>query len=343
MALSSQPRVVIVGATGAVGQELIRLLQERWHRPPEDLVLLGSRSRTVELAGRQLLVQSAAEFDFTTAGLAFFSAGASVSAALAPKAVSQGCVVIDNTSQFRYEPDVPLVIPPINAAAIGNARLIANPNCTTAIILMALAPLHRAFGLKRLIAATYQAASGAGQQAMDELRAQAREAADGVPLTHHRFPHPLLFNLIPRVDRVLGDGYTKEECKLAWETRKILLGQLLDDPSVPIEGTCVRVPTLRCHAASVHLETLRSVDLAQAKSLLATAPGLTLLDDPANDVYPTPLGFSGKNDVGVGRVRVSRAFGDHGLTFWVCGDQLLRGAALNAVEIAECLFPGTRP
>jgi len=339
MALSSQPRVAIVGATGAVGQELIRLLQERWQLPPEDLVLLGSRSRMVELAGRQLQVQSAAEFDFTTAGLAFFSAGAGISAVLALKACNAGCVVIDNTSQFRYEPDVPLVIPPINAAAIGNARLIANPNCTTAIILMALAPLHRAFGLKRLIVATYQAASGAGQQAMDELRAQTRAAADGVPLTHHRFPHQLLYNLIPRIDRVYDDGYTREEKKLAWETRKILLGQPLENLTVPIEATCVRVPTLRCHAASVHLQTHRIVDLAKARDVLAQAPGVVVLDDAAQDQYPTPLAFGGRNEVGVGRLRQSAAFGAHGLAFWVCGDQLLRGAALNAIEIAECVFP----
>lgn len=246
-----------------------------------------------------------------------------------------GPYVIDNSSMFRYDPRIPLVIPEINGHLIKKSRLIANPNCTTAIALMALFPLFKAYGLKRVIVSTYQAASGAGAPGMNELKAGIQAYAAGQELegTNKVFAHPLPFNLIPHIDVFLENGYTKEEMKVAWETRKIL-----GLPDLPVSCTAVRIPTLRAHAEAITIETERPCPPAAARELLRDAPGVDLRDSPNDKVYPMPLTATMKYDIEVGRVRRSEVFGDCGLDLFVCGDQLLRGAALNAVLIAETAF-----
>mmetsp|Transcript_24806 Transcript_24806/g.81565 ORF Transcript_24806/g.81565 Transcript_24806/m.81565 type:complete len:286 (+) Transcript_24806:561-1418(+) len=256
------------------------------------------------------------------------------------KAIAEGddgAVVIDNSSAFRYDKDVALCVPEINAdAARKNPnKVIANPNCTTAIGIMALFPLHKRFGLKKVIMSTYQAASGAGQEGMDELRDGAKEvvnSAEGTIAKNKIFAHPLPFNLIPHIDVFQDNLYTKEEMKVTWECRKIM-----DIPSLPVSCTAVRIPTFRAHAESIVVETEKPIKVDEARDLLAKSPGIALADEPANKKYPMPLTASKKYPVEVGRIRQNIVFGDHGLEFFVCGDQLLRGAALNAVLIAEAL------
>jgi aspartate-semialdehyde dehydrogenase len=249
---------------------------------------------------------------------------------------NNGPLVIDNSSAFRYDKDVPLIVPEINidAAKKSKSRLIANPNCTTAIALMALKPLHDAFGIKRAIISTYQAASGAGAEGMTELQEGSAAMANGKEAVNKVFAHRLPFNLIPHIVKFLEDGYTKEERKVTWETRKIM-----DLPDLPVSCTSVRIPTLRAHAESITIETERKIDMALAYKVLGTFPGLKLTDDVKNNVYPMPLTASTKYDVEVGRVRKNDVFGEYGLDLCVGGDQLLRGAALNAVIIAEEMFP----
>ncbi|CAM9123563.1 unnamed protein product [Phaeothamnion confervicola] len=253
----------------------------------------------------------------------------------APKiAEGSGPIVIDNSSAWRYDPDVPLVVPEINLAAAKGKKLIANPNCTTSIALMALYPLHIEFGIKRCIISTYQAASGAGAPGMQELLDETRKfMATGEKPGNKVFAHPLPLNVIPHIDRFQDNMYTKEEMKVTWETRKIL-----NLPNLPVSCTCVRIPTLRAHSEAITLETLRPVDATRAREVLAAAPGVRLVDDPAANRYPMPLTATGSYDVEVGRVRANVVFGDCGLDLFVCGDQLLRGAALNAVLIAEQLL-----
>lgn len=236
-------------------------------------------------------------------------------------------------SAFRYEPDVPLVVPEINGAETKKSKLIANPNCTTAIGLMALWPLHKAFTLKKIIMSTYQAASGAGQPGMDELLEGTKKYLAGQEVKNEIFAHPLPFNVIPQIDKFLDNGYTKEEMKVVWESRKIC--GLADD--FPISCTAVRIPTIRAHSESIIVETDKPVDMETARTALSTQPGLKLVDDPSKQQYPMPSSCTGQFDVEVGRVRQSLIFGDYGLEFFVCGDQLLRGAALNAVLVAEVM------
>jgi aspartate-semialdehyde dehydrogenase len=250
---------------------------------------------------------------------------------------NDGPLVIDNSSAFRYDDTVPLVVPEINADAARKSkkRVIANPNCTTAIALMAMAPLHKEFGIKRCIMSTYQAASGAGQPGMEELEAGSAAVANGGDWKKGKnevFAHPLPFNVIPHIDKFLDDKYTKEERKVTWETRKIM-----DLPDLPVSCTCVRIPTLRAHAESITIETEKPVDLEKAYACLEASPGVQVVDDIANSVYPMPISASSKYDVEVGRIRKNDVFGEYGLDFFVCGDQLLRGAALNAVLIAEAV------
>jgi aspartate-semialdehyde dehydrogenase len=237
-------------------------------------------------------------------------------------------------SAFRYDPEIPLVVPEINGDETKRSRLIANPNCTTAIGVMAIAPLAHEFGLKRLLMSTYQAASGSGQPGMEELIQGTKDHLDGNTVQNNKiFTHPLPFNVIPHIDVFLENGYTKEEMKVTWETRKIC--GFSDE--VPISCSAVRIPTLRAHSEVIVLETERTVDLTKARAILEAAPGVQLVDDPEQNLYPMPLTATGKYDVEVGRLRQSLAFGDHGLEFFVCGDQLLRGAALNAVLVAEAM------
>jgi len=277
-------------------------------------------------------VQELVEHSFDKIDIAFFSAGGEVSREFVPIARQSGVTVVDNSSVFRMDPDVPLVIPEINAAdAYNSSGVIANPNCTTAIALMAIYPLHRAFGVRRVFAASYQAVSGSGARAIDELREQVKDAVQDRQLTAKVYPHPIAFNLLPHVDSFLDGGYTKEEMKMQDEGRKIM-----HLPEFRASVTCVRVPVYRAHSVAISAEFERPVSVERAREVLAKAPGLELVDEPANNRYPMPITVAEKDNCQVGRVRVDCAF-DNGLSFWVSGDQLLKGAALNAVQIAELL------
>ncbi|GHB92735.1 aspartate-semialdehyde dehydrogenase [Cerasicoccus arenae] len=327
-------RVGIVGATGAVGQELIDLLHRR-NFPMAELVLLASSrsaGKTITWQDKSWTVQEATPEAFDDLDIAIFSAGGSTSTDLCPEAAKRGCVAVDNSSAFRMDPTVPLVVPEINpAAARSHQGIIANPNCSTAVALMGLYPLHREFGLKRFTAATYQAVSGAGAAAMAELEDQLRAWAKGEPMTSSEFPYQIAFNLIPHVDVFYDDGYTKEEHKMLNESRKIL-----GHPELRASTTCVRVPVLRAHSIAVNAEFERPVDLARAREVVSLFEGAELVDDTASKRYPMPLDFSGKEKCGVGRMRIDSAL-DNGLALWIVGDQLWKGAALNAVQIAELL------
>lgn len=335
----SQLHVAIAGATGAVGAEFLRLLEKREY-PIGRLTLLASRrsvGRTLRFRGEDLPVTELTPDAFRGVDHAFFSAGGSQSQAFAPAAAAAGAVVIDNSSAFRYDDEVPLVIPEINPEdAFRHHGIIANPNCTTIITLMALAPLHRAFGLRRAISSSYQAISGAGAQAMEELERQVHDWVAGRSLEVKHQPKQIAFNVIPRIDAVQDNFYTKEEMKFAWEGRKIL-----HHAELAATATCVRVPVFRSHAVSLNLEFTKPVTRDRALSVLRDAPGLAVQDDPAAEIYPTPIEVSGKNEVFVGRVREDISVPDgRGLALWVVGDQLAKGAALNAVQIGELLLRG---
>jgi aspartate-semialdehyde dehydrogenase len=326
--------VAIVGATGAVGQELLRVLERRAFPVERLLPLCSERSAgtSVLFRGQEIQAQRLSPDLFAGIDVAFFSAGGNISREYGPIARDVGAVVIDNSSVFRMEPDVPLVIPEINGDDVRQHRgLIANPNCTTAVALMALYPLHRAFGVRRVIAASYQAVSGSGARAIDELRSQAKAAAENQPPVASVYPHPIAFNLLPHVDSFLPGGYTKEEMKMQNEGRRIM-----HLPDFRASVTCVRVPVYRAHSVAVTAEFERPVSVEEAHEVLAKAPGLELVDEPQNNRYPMPLFTAGKDNCEVGRVRRDCAF-ENGLSFWVSGDQLLKGAALNAVQIAELL------
>jgi len=326
--------VAIVGATGAVGDELLRVLERRAFPVERLLPLCSERSagNKVSFRGEQIAAQRLSPESFAGIDLAFFSAGGNISREYAPIARNAGAIVIDNSSVFRMEPDVPLVIPEINGADVQQHRgLIANPNCTTAVALMALYPLHRAFGVRRVIAASYQAVSGSGARAIKELRSQVEAAAENQPAVAEIYPHPIAFNVLPHVDSFLPGGYTKEEMKMENEGRRIM-----HLPQFRASVTCVRVPVYRAHSVAISAEFERPVSVAEAHEALAKAPGLELVDEPQKNRYPMPLFTAGKDNCEVGRVRLDCAL-ENGLSFWVSGDQLLKGAALNAVQIAELL------
>lgn len=334
-------KIGVVGATGAVGAEMIRVLHDRSF-PVSELHLFASErsagsvidtpfgEQTIELFS----VEAAREMD-----IVFLAVSGSFAKEHAPAIADQegpstssgqAPFVIDNSSAFRYDDAIPLVVPEINASVIGDAKLIANPNCTTAIAAVALWPLHQVFGLKKVIVSTYQATSGGGQPAMDELREQSKNYLAGEEVTCDKFAYPIPFNLIPQIDVFQENGYTKEEMKVTWETRKIF--GLLE---LPVSCTAVRIPTFRAHAESITIETEKEITPEAAREILASAAGVELADDTANNRYPMPLTSTEKYDVEVGRIRQNIVFGDHGLDLFVCGDQILKGAALNAVQIAE--------
>jgi aspartate-semialdehyde dehydrogenase len=326
--------VAIVGATGAVGGELLSVLERRSFPVATLRAFASARSvgRTVGFHGKSIPVEELSERSFDGIDIAFFSAGGETSRRFVPIARKSGATVIDNSSVFRMEPEVPLVIPEINGQDVEQHRgLIANPNCTAAIALMALYPLHRAFQVRRIFAASYQAVSGAGARAIAELKEQVESAAQNLPPRAQVFPHPIAFNILPHVDTFLEDGYTKEERKMENEARKIM-----HHPELRASITCVRVPVYRAHSVAVSAEFERPVSIEHAREVLAKAPGLELVDEPRQNKYPMPLNVAGKDNCQVGRVRRDCAF-DNGLAFWVSGDQLLKGAALNAVQIAELL------
>lgn len=324
----------IAGATGAVGIEIMKVLAEK-EFPVNELKLFSSARSAGKKVPTPFGEHTLEEFSVEKCGgldIVFLAVGGSFSKEYAPLLTEKGITVIDNSSAFRYHEEVPLIIPQINSHAVGNARLIANPNCTTAILGMALYPIYKAFGLKKVIVSTYQATSGAGQPGMNELINESKNYLEGQSVNNDMFSHPIPFNLIPHIDAVQENDYTKEEMKVTWETHKIF-----EDDSFPISCTAVRIPTLRAHAESVVIETEKPVDISQVREILQSSPGVELKDDIRNNVYPMPLTASEKFPVEVGRIRKNLVFGDHGLEFFVCGDQLLRGAALNAVEIAEIL------
>jgi len=326
--------IAVVGATGAVGAELLRVLERRSF-PVASLRPIGSArsaGKTIRFHDDLITVEELTERSFDKIDIVFFSAGSENSRKWVPIARQAGAIVIDNSSVFRMEPDVPLVIPEINGEDVRKHHgLIANPNCTTAVALMAIYPLHRAFGVRRVFAASYQAVSGSGGRAIEELRHQVELAAQDRQLTPQVYPHPIAFNVLPHVDVFLESGYTKEEMKMQNEGRKIM-----HLPEFRASVTCVRVPVYRAHSVAVSGEFERKVSVEQAREVLAKAPGLELVDEPQSNRYPMPLNVAGKDNCEVGRVRIDCAF-ENGLSFWVCGDQLLKGAALNAVQIAELL------
>jgi len=326
--------IAVVGATGAVGAELLRVLERR-NFPVSKLRALASRKsagKNVQFRGEAIAVEELGEKSFDKIDIALFSAGGEISRKFVPAARKAGAVVIDNSSVFRMDPEVPLVIPEINGHDVKEHRgLIANPNCTTAVALMAIYPLHRAFGIRRVVAASYQAVSGSGARAIAELKDQVEAAAQDRQSPPQVYPHPIAFNVLPHVDVFLESGYTKEEMKMQNEGRKIM-----HLPGFRASVTCVRVPVYRAHSVAISAEFEKSVSVEQAREVLAKAPGLELVDEPLQNRYPMPLNVAGKDNCEVGRVRLDCAL-DNGLAFWVSGDQLLKGAALNAVQIAELL------
>jgi aspartate-semialdehyde dehydrogenase len=338
--------VAVVGATGAVGQEMLAILQER-DFPVRSIRLLASKrsiGKSFSFRDDSVGVQELTRNAFRGIDLALFSAGADRSKQFAPYAVKAGAVVIDNSSAFRMEPTVPLVVPEINPQEIRNHNgIIANPNCTTIITLMGLYPLQ-AFGIRRVILSSYQAVSGAGAWAIEELRRQTLEWAlqeirnmtmgtkEQAVLRPEKFPHPIAFNLIPHIDTFLEGGYTKEERKCLLESRKIL-----NQPDLQVSATTVRVPVFRSHSVSVHIETARPISVAKARSMIRKAKGVKLWDQPEKAKYPTPIQVAGKDDCLVGRIRKDESV-PNGLCLWIVGDQLRKGAALNAIQIAEALL-----
>ncbi|MGB1127834.1 MAG: aspartate-semialdehyde dehydrogenase [Opitutales bacterium] len=326
--------VGILGATGAVGQELIRLLHERAFPYSELRLLASARSagRTQTYEEKSWTIQEATPDAFEGLDVCIFSAGASQSKRFADEAVKRGCIVIDNSSAFRMEDAVPLVVPEINPDATFEHRgIIANPNCSTIITLMGLYPLHRAFGLKSIIASTYQAVSGSGAGGIIELEQQVKALVEGGEVQKKVYPHQIAFNVLPHVDQFFDDGYTKEELKMLHEGRKIM-----SLPELQVTCTCVRVPVYRAHSISVSASFEKPVSVEAAREAIGAFEGAELVDDPASSKYPMPLDYSEVVNCGVGRIRRDMVF-DNGLALWVTGDQVWKGAALNAIQIAELL------
>jgi aspartate-semialdehyde dehydrogenase len=333
--MNQRPHVAVVGATGAVGIEMIKTLEKRSFPVGKLTLLASARSvgKKLKFQGKDITVTELKKDSFAGIDIALFSAGGSISKEYAPLAAKAGCVVVDNSSAFRMDDTVPLVVPEINAADIkGHKGIIANPNCTTAITLMALYPLHQAFGCKRIFASSYQAVSGTGAKAIAELERQVDEVVKGKPVTREVYPHQIAFNVLPHVDSFLPSGYTKEEMKMENEGRKIM-----HHPQFRASVTCVRVPVYRAHSVAVSAEFEKPVSVEAALAALRKAPGLDVVDNPAKCEYPLPLYQTDKYNCAVGRLRKDCAM-ENGLCFWVSGDQLLKGAALNAVQIAEELL-----
>jgi aspartate-semialdehyde dehydrogenase len=332
--MNRTPHVAVAGATGAVGIEMLQTLERRNFPVGKLTLLASSRSvgRKLKFRGTEHIVAELKEDSFAGIDIALFSAGGGTSKHFSPFAAKAGCVVVDNSSAFRMDPEVPLIVPEINP---GDAKLhkgiIANPNCTTIVALMALYPLHQAFGVKRVFASSYQAVSGSGARGIEELRRQAGQIARGEEVTREVYPHQIAFNVIPQVDVFLDNGYTKEEMKMENEGRKIM-----HHPTFRASVTCVRVPVYRAHSVAISAEFEKPVTVTASREVLSKAPGLDVVDEPAKSVYPLPLVQANTDNCAVGRIRKDCAM-DNGLCFWVSGDQVLKGAALNAVQIAELL------
>ena len=334
--MSKSYNVAVAGATGAVGIEMIKTLEKR-NFPVANLKLLASArsaGKTLKFKGEDIVIEEMTSNSFKGVDIALFSAGGDISKQFRADVVNSGAVMIDNSSAFRMEDDVPLVVPEVNPEDIKKHNgVIANPNCSTIIMLVAVAPLHRAKKLRRLVAATYQATSGAGAKGMEELQIQTRQLLDGQPIEPKAFAHRIGFNLIPHIDSFMPNGYTKEELKMLNETRK-----MLHDDSIQISCTCVRVPVLRAHSESLNLEFAEEITPEEARAILSAAPGVTVVDDPAAKVYPMPVDATEQYNILAGRIRQDISRNDkRGLDIFVAGDQVLKGAALNAVQIAELL------
>ena len=330
--------VAIVGATGAVGEVLLELLESR-NFPVNNLYLLASErsaGTTLSFKGKRITVQNLAEFDFSQAEIGLFSAGGSISAEYAPKAAAAGCVVIDNTSHFRRDEDIPLVVPEVNSHALdrfADRNIIANPNCSTIQMLVALKPIYDAVGIARINVATYQAVSGTGKSAIEELASQTARLLNGQPAESKVYPKQIAFNALPHIDTFQENGYTREEMKMVWETQKIF-----EDETISVNPTCVRIPVFHGHSEAVHIETKQPISAVEAQALLESAPGVEVIDTRADGGYPTPVSeAAGSDPVYVGRIREDISH-PMGLDLWVVSDNLRKGAALNSVQIAEVLI-----
>ncbi|MCK5830016.1 MAG: aspartate-semialdehyde dehydrogenase [Methylococcales bacterium] len=327
--------VAVVGATGAVGEAMLSILEERDFPVGEVYALASSRSvgKRISFKGKNLVVTDLAEFDFSKVQIGLFSAGGSISKEFAPKAAKLGCVVIDNTSEFRYDDDIPLVIPEVNPEKIADYKtrgIIANPNCSTIQMLVALKPIYDAVGIERINVCTYQAVSGTGKQAIEEVVSQTAKLLNGKPITPEVYPKQIAFNVLPQIDVFMDNGYTKEEMKMVWETQKIF-----SDESIKVNPTAVRVPVFYGHSEAVHIETKEKINVNAVRELLENAPGVTVLDEHVDGGYPTAVTeSSGNDDVFVGRVREDISY-PKGINLWVVGDNVRKGAALNSVQIAE--------
>lgn len=330
--------VAVLGATGAVGETMLEILEQRNFPVGEIFPLASSRSagQTITFRGEEITVLDVETFDFSRAQIGLFSAGASVSEVYGPKAAEAGCIVIDNTSRFRYEDDIPLVVPEVNPEAIAQYTqrgIIANPNCSTIQMLVALKPIHDAVGIERINVCTYQAVSGTGKKAIDELATQTTQLLSGKPVTPTVYPKQIAFNVLPQIDVFLENGYTKEEMKMVWETRKIM-----GDETIEVNPTAVRVPVFYGHSEAVHIETREKITRDQATDLLRKAPGVVVLDERKPGGYPTAVSESaGQDPVFVGRIREDISH-PRGLDLWVVSDNIRKGAALNSVQIAEVLI-----
>jgi aspartate-semialdehyde dehydrogenase len=330
-------RVAVVGATGLVGETMIKVLEERSFPVKELFALASNRSlgRSVEFRGRYYAVEELAGFDFSRADIGLFSAGSEISAEFAPKAAAAGCIVIDNTAQFRYDDDIPLVVPEVNPHAVAlfrNRNIIANPNCSTIQMVVALKPIHDVACIERINVATYQSVSGAGKDAVEELAGQTAALMNGKPVTNRVSPKQIAFNCVPQIDQFQDNGYTREEMKMFWETRKIL-----EDPNIRVNATTVRVPVFYGHSEAVHIETRHKITADQARELLRKAPGVEVLDEPRPGGYPTAATEGANRDaVYVGRIREDISH-ERGLDLWIVADNVRKGAATNSVQIAEIL------
>ncbi len=336
--MSKQYDVAVVGATGAVGEVMIEILEQRDFPVRNLYPLASSRSagKTVKFRGKSVTIGDLAEFDFSQAQIGLFSAGGSISEEYAPKAAAAGCVVIDNTSHFRRDADIPLVVPEVNPGALAdypNRNIIANPNCSTIQMLVALKPIYDAVGIERINVATYQAVSGTGKEAIEELAGQTARLLNGQEIECEVYPKQIAFNALPHIDTFQDNGYTREEMKMVWETQKIF-----GDESIQVNPTCVRIPVFFGHSEAVHIETREKISAQRARELLASAPGVVVMDERADGGYPTAVTESaGQDPVFVGRIREDISH-PRGLDMWIVADNVRKGAALNSVQIAEKLI-----
>lgn len=327
--------VAIVGATGAVGREMIEILEERKFPVSELIPLASERSEgeRVEFNGKKMMIRRLTKDAFAGVDIALFSAGAERSLEFAPAAVKSGAVVIDNSSAFRMDPAVPLVVPEVNAHAIaGHAGIIANPNCSTIGMVVAMKPIHDAVKIRRIVITTFQSVSGTGKEAIDELAGQTVALLNFRDIETKVYPHQIAFNCLPHIDSFLENGYSKEEMKMVNETKKIM-----EDDSIRVTATAVRVPVFRCHSESVNIETEKNISANEVRALLSGAPGIIVYDDPTKNLYPLAIDVAGKDEIYVGRIRADESV-PNGINMWIVSDNLRKGAALNAVQIAEHLI-----